>query len=300
MGEILRSPQVVIQITTIRQEGWVFSIGQFSRITGLTIKTIRLYHERGILLPRRVDPATGYRYFDDRNVEQARAVAYLRQLEFPLSDIKEILDRFEEDADVLAFMEKQGKAIRAKMEQLNRIALSLEEIIKTEKEARAMLDDIAFEVGEKSLTDIQVAGLRWKGRYSETGKAFRQLGKLAGRHVNGKPMNLYFDTDYREEDADIETCFPVRDMKPSGGLSVHVLPGGKCVYLVHKGPYENLGRSYAKIITYIEHRGYKPLLPSREIYLKGPGLIFRGSPKNYLTEIQIMVSVDKEDSHEKS
>ena len=65
----------------------MFSIGQFSRITGLTIKTIRLYHEKGILLPRKVDQATGHRYFDGQNVEQARAVAYLRQLEFPLSDI---------------------------------------------------------------------------------------------------------------------------------------------------------------------------------------------------------------------
>lgn len=278
----------------------MFSIGQFSRITGLTIKTIRLYHERGILFPRRVDPATGYRYFDDRNVEQARAVAYLRQLEFPLSDIKEIMDRFEEDADVLAFLEKQRMAIRTKMEQLNRIDLSLEEIIRTEKEARAMLDEIVFEVGEKTLTDIQVAGLRWKGRYGESGKAFRQLGKLAGRHISGKPMNLYFDTEYKEEDADIETCFPVRNLKPLGALSVHTLPGGHCVYLVHKGPYDSLGRSYAKIMGYIEKKGYTPLLPSREIYLKGPGMIFRGNPKNYLTEIQFVISGSREDLNEKS
>lgn len=268
----------------------MFSIGQFSRITGLTIKTVRLYHEKGILLPRKVDPATGYRYFDDRNVEQARAVAYLRRLEFPLSDIKEILERFEEDADVLLFLEKQRTAIRNKMEQLNRVALSLEDIIRTEMEARAMLEEIVFEVGEKTLSETQVAGLRWKGRYDESGKAFRQVGRLAGRQINGKPMNLYFDTEYKEEDADIETCFPVRSMKPSGALSVHTLPGGHCVYLVHKGPYENLGRSYAKIMAYMEKKGYQPLLPSREIYLKGPGMIFRGNPKNYLTEIQFMIS----------
>jgi hypothetical protein len=66
LGETLRRPQVVIPTIAIRQEGWMFSIGQFSRITGLTIKTIRLYHERGILSPGKVDPATGYRYFDDR------------------------------------------------------------------------------------------------------------------------------------------------------------------------------------------------------------------------------------------
>jgi DNA-binding transcriptional MerR regulator len=42
----------------------MFSIGQFSRITGLTVKTIRLYHEEGVLQPAWIDDETGYRYFD--------------------------------------------------------------------------------------------------------------------------------------------------------------------------------------------------------------------------------------------
>lgn len=278
----------------------MFSIGQFSRISGLTVKTIRLYHEKGILNPKWVDQATGYRYFDGRNVEQARAIAYLRKLEFPLADIKDILDRFEDDADILAFFEKQRKAIQLKMSQLSKIALSLDDIIKIEKEAESMLSESTFEVGEKDLGDVEVAGLRWKGRYSETGKALQQLGRLVGRFVSGNPMNLYYDTEYKEEDADIETCFPVRKMKESGAVSVHVLPGGRCVHLVHKGPYEHLGRSYAKIMGYIEKRGYRSLLPSREIYLKGPGMIFRGNPRNYLTEIQILISTGKEAVHERS
>lgn len=278
----------------------MFSIGQCSRITGLTIKTIRLYHERGILNPKWVDQSTGYRYFDEHNVEQARAIAYLRELEFPLADIKDILDHFEYDADILVFLEKQRKAIQLKMAQLSKIALSLDEIIKIEKEAKSMLGESTFEVGEKDLEDLEVAGLRWKGRYSETGKAFQQLGKLAGRFVNGKPMNLYYDTEYKEEEADIETCFPVRKMKESGAVSVRVLPGGRCAYLVHQGPYEHLGRSYAKIMGYIEKKGYQSLLPSREVYLKGPGMIFRGNPRSHLTEIQIMISKAKESCHERS
>jgi len=42
----------------------MFSIGEFSRITGLSIKALRLYHEKGILVPGRVDDATGYRYYN--------------------------------------------------------------------------------------------------------------------------------------------------------------------------------------------------------------------------------------------
>jgi effector-binding domain-containing protein len=67
------------------------------------------------------------------------------------------------------------------------------------------------------------------------------------------------------------------------------LKGGKCVSLIHKGPYEKLGESYQKIFGYINSNGYQTLIPSREVYIKGPGMIFRGNPNNYLTEIQIFL-----------
>jgi hypothetical protein len=54
-------------------------------------------------------------------------------------------------------------------------------------------------------------------------------------------------------------------------------------------PDEELGRSHEKILGYIKSKGYKMRLPSQEIYLKGPGMLFKGNPKKYLTEIQIMI-----------
>ncbi|MEX2120445.1 MAG: MerR family DNA-binding transcriptional regulator [Pirellulales bacterium] len=45
-----------------RREGFAFSIGEFSKITGLTVKTLRFYHEQGLLVPSCVGEETGYRY----------------------------------------------------------------------------------------------------------------------------------------------------------------------------------------------------------------------------------------------
>lgn len=268
----------------------MLGIGQFSRITGLTVKTIRLYHEKGLLVPKWVDEASGYRYFDDHNIEQARAIAYLRELMFPLHEIKEILDRFSEDSDIVEFLERHRMEIRLKMEQLSKAALSLEQIIQKEKEAAKMLKESAFSVGEKNLDDLLVAGVRWKGRYSDCGKAMAKVARLAGRRIRGKAMSLYYDAEYKEDDADIETCFPVKGMQSNGEVKVHTLRGGRCVFLIHKGPYENLSRSYAEIMKYAQEKRYQTKAPIREIYLKGPGMIFRGNPKNYLTEIQMMIS----------
>ncbi len=106
---------------------------------------------------------------------------------------------------------------------------------------------------------------------------------------------LIYDTEYREVDADFEACMPIRKGKALDGISVRELPGGRCVSLLHKGPYQELSRSYAKILAYIKEKGYEIGLPTREVYLKGPGMIFRGNPNNYLTEIQMMIK-DPQDS----
>ena len=102
-------------------------------------------------------------------------------------------------------------------------------------------------------------------------------------------MLLHFDEGYRENDANFEACVPIRQAKEVEGISVRELPGGRAVTLMHKGPYDELGRSYEKIITYIKEHEYEIVMPTREVYIKGPGMIFKGKPKNYLTEIQMLI-----------
>ena len=147
-----------------------------------------------------------------------------------------------------------------------------------------------FEVQEKTLEKLLVAGIRMKGRYSECGKGFKRICRSMGRHVRGKPLLLHYDSEYRENDADFEACMPVREPKATDGIAVRELPGGKCLSLLHRGPYEQLGQSYARIRSYARDRGYAIAMPTREVYLKGPGMIFKGNPKNYLTEIQMLVA----------
>ena len=61
------------------------SIGEFARRSRLSVKALRLYDELGVLVPARVDEASGYRYYDAAQLEAARLVAMLRQLGLPLA-----------------------------------------------------------------------------------------------------------------------------------------------------------------------------------------------------------------------
>jgi DNA-binding transcriptional MerR regulator len=267
----------------------MLSIGEFSKSTGLTVKTLRFYHDKGLLVPAWVDEQTGYRYYSSHQIEKARIITQLRSLEFSLEHISALLTHYEDEADILDFLEQQRTRLEEKMRQYRGIVGSLEKIIHNEREVRMAMQSSTFEVEEKRLDTLLIAGIRMKGRYCDCGKGFSKIGRALGRYISGKCFLLHYDTEYREADADFEACMPVRKSKNVDGISIRELAGGRCLTLLHKGPYDELSRSYAKILTFIQENGYEIVMPTREVYLKGPGLIFRGNPKNYLTEIQMLI-----------
>lgn len=268
----------------------MFSIGEFSKLTQLPVKTLRFYHDEGVLVPAFVDPETGYRYYEQRQIATAQAITYLRSLEFSLREIAELLGS-DGESDLLAVLERQESLIKERIRNLRRAARSLEQFISQEREAQAMRE-ATNDVSEKLLEPVLVAAIRMQGRYSECGQAFARLGRSLGRFICGKPLLLHYDTEYREADADFEACLPIRQKKDVAGASVRELPGGRCVSLVHRGPYDQLGRSYAKVFSYINSQKLRARCPTREVYLKGPGMIFKGNPKNYLTEIQVLIETE--------
>jgi DNA-binding transcriptional MerR regulator len=268
----------------------MYSIGEFSKITGITVKALRHYHSIALLEPGRVEPETGYRFYGPFDVEKARAIQYLRGLSFSLEEIAEVLKGCKDDTDAIHYLLQKRSALETETQRLSDIAGEIDRLIRAEKEAKAMAQASQFVVEEKWVEPLFVASVRWKGTYDETGKAFGKLGKHAGRYTCGPAMNLYYDSEYKEADADVESCFPIQDKAEIKGVEVRTLPGGRCVSLVHQGPYEQMGRSYEKIMQYVKSNRLKTHVPSREIYLKGPGMIFKGNPHKYLTEIQMLIA----------
>src|SRR5262245_4190712 len=266
-----------------------YSIGEFSQVTGLSVKTLRFYHEKGILVPSSVDQTTGYRFYDADKIEKARVIMRLRAMEFSIEDIAAVLGECTDEADILNYLERQKNMLQQRIREDRNIVRSLTEIIAKEKAAQQLLEGGNFAVEERRFEPILVAGLRMKGKYSDCGSGFSRLSKAVGRYICGKPLCLYYDGEYRDDDADFEPCFPIRKEINAPGISIRIIPGGRCLSLIHRGPYDQLGRSYAKVLKQAEARKQSIVLPTREIYVKGPGMIFKGHPKNYLTEIQLPI-----------
>jgi len=69
----------------------LYTIGEFSRLTGLTEKALRLYDRRRLLQPAATDDGTGYRYYSPEQVDDGRMVAMLRAIDMPLAEIERVL-----------------------------------------------------------------------------------------------------------------------------------------------------------------------------------------------------------------
>lgn len=265
----------------------MLSIGEFSKVTQLSVKTLRLYDEKGLLPPAYVSEETGYRFYDAKSVERARVISVLRELDFSLSDIGQFLAT-SEDSDIVSMLEKQRDLVTQKLTRYAEIQRALEAHIQQHREA-LMADAGTQQVEVKELGELLVAGIRGKGTYDASKERFGALGRAVGRHIAGPAMNLFFDTEYKEADADFETCFPIRRAVEAKGVTVRTLPGGRFATLKHVGPYSALGPSYQRLFEFVRGQGLKPGVPSREVYLKGPGMIFKGNPKKYVTELQVPI-----------
>ena len=73
----------------------MYTISQFSKLCGLTVKALRYYDTEGMLKPSFRKAENQYRYYSDEDLKTAQMIQYLRSLEFTIMEIKDILNNIE-------------------------------------------------------------------------------------------------------------------------------------------------------------------------------------------------------------
>ena len=265
----------------------MLSIGEFSRVTQITVKALRLYHEKGILVPDAVDESSGYRYYGPQAVERALIVKRLKEMGFSLDEIREILEECQDDGEIVFRVERKLAEIEKNLRQYNDMKKTLSLFLQS-AEARRM--KVVPGVVIEDLPGRLICGLRFQGKYQEVGVKIGVVFRACARAAAGRPFSLYYDGEFKEEGADIEICVPVKKKISAEGIDCRTLAGGQAATIVHRGPYATLGPSYQKLFEYCADKGLRTILPIREEYIKAPGFIFRGNPKNYLTKLMVVLS----------
>lgn len=104
------------------------SIGSFGLLTGISIPTLRYYHEVGLLSPDEVDPRTDYRRYATSQVATARAIRTLRSLDMAIEDISQLL-KAEDKESIRSLLKTHRDRLVERAEGFARMLTVLEELI---------------------------------------------------------------------------------------------------------------------------------------------------------------------------
>jgi DNA-binding transcriptional MerR regulator len=264
-------------------------IGDFSRLTRVTIKTLRHYDEVGLLKPAAIDRFTGYRYYTLDQLPRLNRILVLKDLGLSLEQIAPLLDG---DADELRGMLRIKRAelqqhIEDEQARLARIDMRLRQL-------EGNMPD--YEVMIKSTEPQQVLSVRRIVlTTNEIHALLDEVRTALHQHrikASGPWIAMYHHAGFRDHDLDLEVAVPVESVPSdrialSDGweMSIRVIPAlAMVVSVLLQGGYDQLGSAYQALDTYLHEHGHYYLGPAREIYLRGPG--DTDNPAEYLTEVQ--------------
>ena len=260
----------------------MLKIGEFSKLSHLTVKALRFYEKEGLLEPAFIDPWTGYRFYETRQLEDAAEIKAYRQLDLSIDEIKTIYsgtDRKKILSDKAKLLTAQRKEIDARLSIINYI---LEDIEMKYQITEKTIPAAVVYYSETTLERHQDA-MQW---IPSLGKEFLQLNPSIKCAEPAYEFCEYLDGEYREKQIHIQHNEAVasRGME-SGRIKFREIPETRVISFYHKGPYERIGEAYAYIMRYAEENGYQITGPARECYIDD--IWNKDSKEDWLTEIQL-------------
>jgi DNA-binding transcriptional MerR regulator/effector-binding domain-containing protein len=244
------------------------TIGEFSLMTQLSVKTLRHYHDVGLLEPTRVDPSSGYRFYATDLVPTAQLIRRLRHLDMPVGDVHSVLtatDALERDALIAAHLTKMEQSLqqtRAAVADLRVMLGPTQERIAVE--TRRMPATLAAAITEAvSVGDL----LPW---WEDASAELRALVRQTGAGVTGFLGGLYDPALYAEGIGPVTLFLPVSDPVASGRIETATIPAADVAVTVHRGSYAGVDRTYGALGAYVTAHGSSRPGPIREAYLLTP------------------------------
>ncbi|HEX3611694.1 MAG TPA: MerR family transcriptional regulator [Sporichthyaceae bacterium] len=242
------------------------TIGEFAQLTHLSVRTLRRYHDGGLLEPERIDPSSGYRYYTSEQIPAAQVIHRLRELGMPLADVREVLATGDPDtrAELLAGhlgrMEDELDRTRAAVRALRRllqpepapIGIRLRSV--PAQQVAAVQDTV----------DIDDVLAWYSGAMAELDAA------LPGAVDAGPPGGMYENELFTDERGHVLVYRQVRDIPALGRVQPVVLPAVELAVTIHVGDHDDIAVTYGALGTYVTDHHFAVAGPVRESYLVGP------------------------------
>lgn len=267
----------------------MFKIGDFSKLTRVSVRMLRYYDEVGLFKPAKIDDFTGYRYYSSKQISDINLIVSLRDMSFNVADIAVFM---KEKSD-----EKLESILKVKSEEIKN-NISAEEI--RLKKINSVINDMkkervnmSYNVTLKSLPSYKVISLRDTiPAYDAEGILWKRLGKyLAIKNItwNNIAYATYHDESYKEGGVDVEVIMGVDNLMQNDNEFIFKETESveQAASILVPGDYSNLAGAYNFLANWIEENGYNMAGNPRQVAIKGPWN--EKNTEDYLSEIQIPV-----------
>lgn len=268
----------------------LLKIGEFSKLMQVTVKTLRHYEQKGLLMPLEVDEWTGYRYYSIDQMQRLNDIRHLKALGFSLEEIGDLYDDASHSPEVdqlSAKIEETERQLRTLTERRDRLLLwrdSRKKLIKMEKISIQTLPEIIVASHREVIPNYSALGPML------TCKVAPEMQRLGCKcTLPGYCFTVEHNPEYTPTDIDIEYCEQVEEpFEGSATVQCKTLPAiPKVLCLKHIGPYELFYESFVEAFRYIADHGYKPVGQHRTVYVDG--IWNQDDPEKWLSIIQIPI-----------
>lgn len=245
------------------------SIGAFSRLTHLSIKTLRYYHEVGLLEPALVDPDTGYRYYRPGQAHAAHLVRRFRDLDMPVVDVKAVLaapDEAARDAILAGHLDRMREQLR----QTEAAVDSLRRMLEGGSTVLSIQERLFDGAATISLAHVTPRAdlVPW---FWDALALLRKIAAEAGLEQIGPVGGIYAEELFTQDAGRARVYMPVKDTAALDDTAVRWdLPSGRFAVALHVGSHSDVDRTYAALGTYAAAHGLDGTGPVRERYLTNP------------------------------
>ena len=240
----------------------LLNIGEFSKMTYLSVKALRHYHEVGLLEPALIDPATGYRRYAPDQLAVAQAIRRLRDLDMPIDEVRRAVyapDLATRNRTILAHLERMHQHL----EETQATVASLHALLAGELHPRSQVEI-------RRIPPTRVLATRATVDFDDCSDwlepALADLHAAAdagGLAVAGADGALYSDEFFEAGAGEVRAFVPVT----GDDAEVIDLPASTVAVLLHEGSFSDLDQAYGALGRVVAERGIRGSGPIREHYL---------------------------------
>ena len=251
----------------------MLKIGEFSKLSRVSVRMLRHYDEIGLLKPAEIDRFTDYRYYREDQLPTMCRITSLKDMSFSLADIVKILGIYDErEALEGYFSARQRELEEISLDTARKLAL-----LDAARERLRKEQTMSYDITLKTIPERYAATVQMTiPRYEDEGMVWSTLiGETCRMNLAEADPCLcavtFLDGEYKETDVEVLAWKTVKGVYPdTEHVKFRTLPEVTVASCIFRGSYAQITNVYAAVIGWIEANGYETDGPMFNIYHISP------------------------------